>query len=189
MPPWRPRGPHHHHHHHGPPCAPPRRGTGVGWYLRARMRRRLFVAFAGAILLTGVVVTALFTALNDAPTWREEQARLSAFAGGRFAAVWDDPPRRDELAHAVARDLDVDLTLRDARGADLASFAPAGQTAAPACARPSLSFPVGARGSVRVCTARHRSPRGGRNSLLGLGAAVLVLWTVAGLVARRLTRP
>ena len=40
------------------------------------------------------------------------------FASGRFESVWDDRPRRDELSHAVARDLDVDLTLRDARGAE-----------------------------------------------------------------------
>ncbi len=188
MPPWRPHH-RHPHHHHGPPCAPPRRGTGVGWYLRARMRRRLFLAFAGAILTTGVVVTAVLSALSGAPTWRQEQTRALTFASGRFEAVWGDVPRRDELSRAVARDLDVDLTLSDPRGATLASFTPAGPTNVPACERPALSFDVAARGRVRVCTERHRSPRGARNSLIGLGAAVLVLWTVAGLVARRLTRP
>ncbi len=189
MPPWRPHHHHPHHHPHGPPCAPPRRGTVVGWYLRARMRRRLFLAFAGAILMTGVVVTGVLTALSGAPTWRQEQGRALTFASGRFEAVWDDVPRRDELSRAVARDLDVDLTLRDPRGADLASFTPAGPTDVPACKRPALSFDVPARGRVRVCTARHGSPRGGRNSLIGLGAALLVLWTMAGLFARRLTRP
>ncbi|MFO0603765.1 MAG: HAMP domain-containing sensor histidine kinase [Polyangiales bacterium] len=198
MPPWRPRGPHgphplhphdHPFHGHGPHCAPPRRGSVLGWYLRAAMRRRLFVAFAGAIVVTGLVVTGLLTALSDAPTWREEQVRLATFAGGRFAAVWDDAPRRDELSLALARDLDVDLTLTDARGVDLASFSPAGRSNTPACLRPALTFEAGVRGDVRVCTERHRSPRGGRNTLVGLGVAVAVLWTMAGLVARRLTRP
>ncbi len=188
MPPWRPHH-HHHHHPHGPPCEPPRRGNLVGWYLRARMRRRLFLAFAGAILMTGVVVTVVLSALSDAPSWRQEQKRALTFASGRFEAVWDDRPRRDELSHAVARDLDVDLTLRDARGAELASFTPAGPTSTIACERPAFTFDVGARGSVRVCTDRHRSPRGGRNSLIGLGVALVVLWTMAGLFARRLTRP
>lgn len=188
MPPWRPRAPHH-ALHDGPPCAPPRRGNLLAWYLRARMRRRLFAAFAASIVVTGVVVTALLTALRDAPTWREEQARLTTFAGGRFAAVWDDPPRRDELARATARDLDVDLTLLDLSGRDLASYGPAGRVASPACRRPALTFDAPGRGRVRACTARHQSPRGGRNSLLGLGAAAVVLWTMASLVARRLTRP
>lgn len=170
------------------PCAPRRRGNVVGWYLRAAMRRRLFVAFAGAIVVTGLVVGGLLSALQRAPTWREERARLAAFAGGRFAAVWDDVPRRDELAAALARDLDVDLSLTDRRGNELAHFAADGRRDRPACARPAVVLEAGAVGRVRVCTARHREP-GGRNTLVALGAAVVILWAMAGLLARRLTRP
>jgi signal transduction histidine kinase len=153
------------------------------------MRRRLFVAFAGAIVVTGLVVTVLFTVFRRSPTWREEQARLTAFAGGRFAAVWDDLPRRDELARAMAHDLDVDVSLTDTTGRDLAHFTPAGRVGVSTCHRPSMVLPAGIHGHVRVCTDRHRNPRGGRNVLAGIGVAAVVLWAMAGWMARRLTRP
>lgn len=63
--------------------------------------------------------------------------RVEAFAAGRFAAVWRFPAQRDALARAMARDLDVDVTLLDTSHLAVDTFTPAGARAEPACARPA----------------------------------------------------
>ncbi len=190
-PPWH-RHPLH-HHDHAPHCGPPQRGGGLRWYLKARLHRRLFVGYALSILLTVFVVATVSSALRRGPTWREEVKRVEAFAAGRFEAVWRFPAQRDALARAMARDLDVDVTLLDGSRVALDTFTPAGERAEPACARPAVTLDVregDARvGAVRVCTERHNDARGGRQSVAVLGAVVLVLWGLAGFMARRLTRP
>jgi signal transduction histidine kinase len=162
-------------------------------YVRAHLRRRLFVAFAGAILLSGLASGAVIAALHQKPSWRVQLDRVERFAAGRFADTWSDPARRDALARTLARDLDADVTVFDEHGRALATETPSGPRATPACERPAVTLDVrGERatvlGAVRVCTLRMHVG-GGWRPLVGLGAAVLVLWALAGVVSRRLTRP
>lgn len=187
-PPWR-----HRHREHAPHCGPPQRGSGLRWYIKARLHRRLFIGYALSILMTVLVVGSITSALHRGPSWRDEVERVEAFAAGRFGAVWRFPAQRDELARALARDLDVDVSLLDASRVVVTTFDPAGARAEPACSRPAVTLDVreGADriGSVRVCTARHGDVRGGRHTATVLGAVVLLLWLLAGFMARRLTRP
>ncbi len=189
MPPWR----HRRHSFEGPPCAPPRRGGRLWWYIRARLHRRLFLSYALSILVTVVVVGAVTSALRTGPTWRQEVARVQTFAAGRFESVWRIPAQRDELARSMARDLDVDVTLFDASHEAIATFTPGGPSGATACERPSFDLALRDRsesiGSVRVCTARHSDARGARQTFAALAAVVVVLWGLAGMASRRLTRP
>ena len=79
----------------------------LGCYLRATLRRRLFVWFGVSILLTSLVVgtvMSLMGGLMGSPNWREETERLRTFVGNRFAEVWDEPARRVPALPFLRRD-------------------------------------------------------------------------------------
>ncbi len=158
---------------------------------RPRLHRRLFAAFGAAITVTAVSVGGVFGLVGvHGPSWRTELGRVRTLTAQSFARVWDDPAARSELAATVARDLDVDLTLSDARGQMLGRW---GQDTRSACRRTPLravvvrdGMPVG---GVTVCADRHQ-PRGGPGRMaLALFVAWAVLWGIAGKVARRLSQP
>lgn len=44
-------------------------------------------------------------------------------------------------------------------------------------------------GIVRVCTVRHSDAQGARQTFGALAAVVVVLWGLAGMASRRITRP
>ena len=161
----------------------------LGCYLRASLRRRLFVWFGVSILLTSLVVgtvTSLMGGLMGGPSWREEAERLRTFVGNRFAEVWDEPARRDALARSIAEELRLEVELRDASGAVLVS------TGGPCPSRLELSAPVEREskrlGTAQACYGRHR-PRQPWRGPLTLGLAGATLWLASGWVARRLSRP
>jgi two-component system, OmpR family, sensor kinase len=161
----------------------------LGCYLRASLRRRLFVWFGISILLTGLVVgtvTSLMGGLLGSPSWREETERLRTFFGNRFAEVWDEPARRDALARSVAEELRFDVELRDASDAVLL------RTGAPCPSSLEFSAPVereGRRlGTARACHWRGRAHQPWRAPLM-LGLAGATLWLASGWVARRVSRP
>lgn len=160
---------------------------GLRRYVRSRLHRRLFAWFGLAIFATVAAAGFIAHLVGRGPGafWREDMERARAFAGGRFARVWDAPVERAELAEAAARELGMGVTLVDAAGGLLGSFGPA-------CGRRVFELPVerqgSALGTVRVCW----GPRGRFNPLrmlLPLAVAGAVLWAFAGSVARRLARP
>lgn len=180
MPPWRHRHP---HRHHPPHCRPE---NPVTRYMKAHLHRRLFMAFAGAIALSMTVAGTVVGVMHRGDlSWRDSSARVGAFTARRFAEVWGDPPRRHHLAREVARDLNVHVTLLGT-GAD-ATYTPGGEGPVDLCRRPVFRATVRDGGEVAVCTAPPR--QGARGFLIPLGAAALVLWLIAGKVARRMTRP
>ncbi|MBL8603417.1 MAG: HAMP domain-containing histidine kinase [Myxococcales bacterium] len=165
--------------------------------MRAKLHRRLFVAFASAILVTGLV-TGLTSAMlsSRGPAWATERQRMVSFAGESFAAVWRDPAGLEALAQRTARTLDVDVVVRDKLSPWPRAWGPRGPIEAPVCAAgASLRAPVrleahqGAVGSVELCLSRHGRPLSGSRFLTVLGLALVVLWTMAGRVSRRLARP
>jgi signal transduction histidine kinase len=161
----------------------------LGCYVRARLRRRLFVWFGVSILLTGLVVgtvMSLMGGLMGRPSWHQETERLRTFVGNRFAEVWDEPARRDALARSTAKELRFDVELRDASGALLL------RTGAPCPSHSELSAPVerdGVRlGTALACHGRGRPHQPWRGPLM-LGLAGATLWLASGWLARRLARP
>ncbi|QRK14195.1 HAMP domain-containing protein [Archangium violaceum] len=157
----------------------------LGWFIRARLHRRLFLWFGVSIFITGLVVGTVMS-LVGGPGWRQEVERVRTFVGNRLAEAWDDPARRDAIVHSVARDLDVDVELRDASGALLVRTGP------PCHAHAAFSAQVereGVRlGTVRACHGhtRARQPWRGPMVLVLAGAS---LWMASGWLARRLSRP
>jgi two-component system, OmpR family, sensor kinase len=181
---------HHHHHHHPPGWAQHRRGPlgPLAYYVRSRLRRRIFWWFGVTILLSGLVGGAMVGLMSgNRGAWRDAVDRATGFVGHRFAEVWDDPAAREHLARAAAQELRLEIVLRDADGTTLARFGDA-------CALGHGEFraPVerdGQRlGELTACLTQ--SPHGGGAPLvLGLLAALLVLWAGSGAIAWRLTRP
>ncbi len=149
--------------------------------------RRVLVAWFGATIIAGGITVALVSwALAPEPrAWRHTFENLERFVGHEFARQWDDPAERSALARRAADDLELDFELRDADGALLERFGDA-------CDRRQMFDAPVVRdgrtlGSVRACWPRASHPHW--PMLFALLAAGAVLWTAAGLLARRLTRP
>lgn len=152
------------------------------------LRRRMFLWFGLSILLTGLVVGAVSMILfsrQDTFWSRGGVERLRRFASGRFAAVWDRPRELGELAQSASQELGLDLEVRGADGALLASYGGS-------CERPQ-KLPVQrdgrALGAVWVCGLERQFKGPGFRHFASLAAAVMVLWAASGRIARRLARP
>lgn len=149
------------------------------------------MAFGAVILVTGLVASLVTGALGSLGGWKSQRRRMEHFAGARFGEVWSEPARRDRLASTVAEELELRVELRDRGGALLAARAPEGG-APKACRHMVLRSRVtdasgAVVGDLRFCAAEH--PWGpGRTALL-IGAVLLVIWKMAGGIARRFARP
>ncbi|KFE72385.1 sensor histidine kinase [Hyalangium minutum] len=185
--PWGPwphgRGPHARWHRGHRPHGPWYR-TRLGRYLHARLHRRIFVWFGLSIFITGVAVATVINLVGGS-SWRQNVDQVRTFTSNRFAEVWDDPQQRDALVQGIARDLSVDLELHDATGALI-------RRAGAACDTPDYSIPVVRSGvllgTVEACYFRNR-PRRAWNFIAPLLLMGVMLWTLSGTIARRLTRP
>ncbi len=165
-----------------------RRGRGtrfdLGYYVRAHLRRRLFVWFGASIVLTALSVGAVMVAMGaSGPSSSVE--RMHNFIGGRFALLWNDPVQRDELARAMARDLEIGVVLVDDKNKVLIALGDE-------CDRGRMDVPI-LRDGKPLGVAEVCAPRKHRNFalrlLIGLLTACAVIWAVAGKVATRLSRP
>ena len=139
--------------------------------------------FGVSILLSFVLAVGLLWALSPTSQWRRHVQDVRTFVSGRFALVWDEPAARDELAKAVADDLELGVRLVDADGRELARFGPD--------CEPGYVVPI-ERDDARLGEASFCLPSeasGPAPMWLALFAGVIVLWGVSGVVAHRLTRP
>ena len=158
----------------------------LGSFVRGRLQRRMFFWFGFAIVATIATTFAVNQLLGGGfgATWHREVVRVRSLVADRFARTWDDPPARDELARAMARELEVDVTLLDVRGAVLTQIGPRCRHAVFADVRREGVVV----GRVEACAERTRSGALWRNGL-ALAAACGVLWLASGAIAHRLSRP
>jgi two-component system, OmpR family, sensor kinase len=174
-------GHHHHRRMHGRPLGP------IGGFVRAKLRRRIFVWFLGGIVTTGVVVMLVMSlvARVQEPEWARTWERSREWIGKQFARQWDDPSARERFAQETAADLEANVDLYDAAGLPLLS------TGKAACEHAVIEAPVRREGvllgTVRLCMARPHSPPWRTLLLLVLGLGAV--WKISGRVARRLARP
>ncbi len=152
---------------------------------RGHLQRHVFFFFALAIIVSAAlaaVVVAAFSPGRDA--FRDQLVGAQRFAAERFGEVWSDPAELRALGRAVQRDLRVNLVFYELDGRVVERFG--------VCTDPDFSFFAledGRRvGKVEACDEFHSRGRG-HAFIVGLLAVVLVMWTAAGLIARRLTRP
>lgn len=151
-----------------------------------RLQRALFWWFGITILITSAVSFCVMRAASpELHDWRKEADRLHGFAAGRFAKVWDDPPARRELVHAVAQAFDAAVLVKDTQGRVLESEG--GE-----CRSGVISVAVErdgrALGSVEGCLRHYRGFRW-TAVLATLFAAFLCIWAATAKLSRRLTRP
>jgi two-component system OmpR family sensor kinase len=143
----------------------------------------LFFWFGISILLMGAVAGTVVTHFGMRQG-ADEMSRGMAFAGGRFARVWNDPPARKELVDAIGRDLQVRVELVDTAGHRL-------ETAGPACSTRTFTMAVDGPGGNRLGQARLCIPYRPHppTFLFALAAAGAILWIASFAIARRIGRP
>jgi len=151
------------------------------FYFRGRLRRRIFFWFGISIAITALVVFIVATRAGSSG-WSSGFERARTFVAGQFAVAWDEPARRDGLAEALARDLEIAVSLTDASGAPLRSF---GGT----CDDRSLTTRIERSGQVlghlHICEQHRHGPR----FLVPMLVAIVMLWAASGAIAHRLVRP
>ncbi|HEX3772862.1 MAG TPA: HAMP domain-containing sensor histidine kinase [Polyangiaceae bacterium] len=155
-------------------------------FVSARLHRQLFMWLGITILFTGMVVSAVVSALRpDSSSMESDVIRIQHFIGQRFQRVWDQPAERHELTEDIARTFEVDLTLFDAQKQIV-------DQVGARCDIPQFSVIIprgGAQlGTLAVCIdKRRRVP--GFTFVLAIAAACLTLWGASGALARKLVRP
>lgn len=155
-------------------------------FVRARLHRQLFMWLGITILFTGMVVSAVVSALRpDASSMESDVLRIQRFIGERFQRVWEQPVERHTLARDIARAFEVDLTLRDDSRKVI-------DEVGLGCEKPQFTVPIPRGphrlGTLEVCIdKRRRVP--GLTFVLAIAAACLTLWGASGALARKLVRP
>ncbi|HEY3664843.1 MAG TPA: HAMP domain-containing sensor histidine kinase [Polyangiaceae bacterium] len=155
-------------------------------FVRARLHRQLFMWLGITILFTGMVVSAVVSALRpDASSMQSDVMRIQRFVGERFERVWENPSERHTLTQDIAKAFEVDLTLRDNAHTVL-------EQVGARCEKPQFSVAVprgpSTLGVLQVCIdQRRRVP--GLTFVLAIAAACLTLWGASGALARKLVRP
>lgn len=155
-------------------------------FVSARLHRQLFMWLGITILFTGMVVSAVVSALRpDASSMESDVVRIQRFIGERFQRVWDQPGERRALAQDIAKTFEVDLTLRDS------TKKPIDQSGS-GCDKPQFSVPItrgpDSLGTLEVCIDKSRRVPG-LTFVLAIAAACLTLWGASGALARKLVRP
>lgn len=160
----------------------------LGWHLRARLRRRLFVWFGVSIVATAALASALMWLMapgGGGTGWERDLDHLRTFASHRYAEVWDDPAARERLTRDLGQDLELHVTLVNHDG-DVISRQ--GEGCEDGFVAPVTSADGRPLGELRVCLGPGAAS--GRGSfLLWLFIGGGVLWGASGWIARRLTRP
>lgn len=156
------------------------------YVLTWRLHRRIFLWIAGSMLLTAVVVGGTYHLTNRAigsSGWQRQSAGAQRFLAARFAESWDDPARRAGLLRELAGGMNLRVELRDASGATLDRV---GEPCSHAMIDVAVTRGTERLGTVRACDADTGPPWRG---FLPLALAVIVLWAIAGRIARRMVRP
>jgi two-component system OmpR family sensor kinase len=154
-------------------------------FVRARLRRRLFVWFAMTIVMTAIMASAVMVTIGGGTaSWTKEMDRTRTFISDAFAHAWSDPVARAELAVTIQKDFDVSVRLRDEHGTELVAVGPA-------CSGSGHDAPVvrdGHRvGTVSICSDRFRTAPW--KAALIIFVVGCCFWAAAGKVARRLSHP
>lgn len=180
---------HQHHHAHLRHLRRRRRLGPLGRFVRARLRRRLFMWMGGTVLFSTLVAglsMAVLTRFDDSG-WRRDYESARLWVGVQFADRWNDPVARSAYAHEASEALGVSLELLGPDGRSL-------ELIGPRCHRGAVDAPVLAKpggqmlGTVRACwMPRHTTAPW--KPLTALLAMVAVFWAATGLIARRIARP
>ncbi|HVJ15292.1 MAG TPA: HAMP domain-containing sensor histidine kinase, partial [Polyangiaceae bacterium] len=141
--------------------------------------------FGMTIVVTGFVIGGVVALLGPGgDRWRANVRGAEELVSDEFAAVWQAPAQRDELARRLARAFDVDITLEDPNGALLTRVG--GE-----CRRSYYAVDVRRDGQLlgRARACGSHPPHTPGTFLAVLLATGFTLWLASAWIARRLTRP
>ena len=168
-------------------CQPWTRRERMQHYLRARLRRRLFLWLALAIVTTLIAVVLVLRATGSHSDWRNHQQGAARMVCRLLVPVWDNPPARLQVLHSLLHDLGIEARVVLPSGELLDGHNFPGR----------CRFPFGvplvrdgqSLGRAELCFESSWGRAPWRRTLLALLAAVGVLWGLAGFVAHRLGQP
>ncbi len=151
---------------------------------RIPLRRRIFLWFGVAIVVAGSASWGVAFVVSGGPTWKRDFDGIRRFGSNRFAEIWDQPEKRHEMAQDVAVQWRAEVTVRDQNGSVIDKIGDE-------CERGSIRLEPERQGAklgfVDVC--RAGTGRSHISGILGLLAALGVLWAVSSKIAKRLGRP
>jgi signal transduction histidine kinase len=146
-----------------------------------RLRRKIFVWFGISIAVTAAVMGILANRAGGFGS-AASMARARTFVSGQFATVWTEPERRDALAAALARDLEVNVRLTDENGTAIGSF---GETCKGSLVSTAVLRDARLVGHVDLCDLHHRH----LSFFIPFAVVIGMLWAASGAIAHRLVRP
>lgn len=170
------------------------------WGRSRPLRRRLFVWFAVAILMSAVAgagVASLFWFLNHHD---HRPHPIELFAAARVAEQWQNPSARTAILKDIGENLSIGAELRDSSGKVLEAH---GHDCGPRMETVPVRDVHGAElGELAMCPPRGPPGTGGPGTsegrgptwplarfAIGLTIALLAMWAASGRVARLLAKP
>jgi signal transduction histidine kinase len=140
--------------------------------------------FGLAILLAGGASWIVAFAFGGGSHWRTMYEGVCRFGAKRFADVWEDPSARQRLMEDLEKDLNLQVTLRDRDGNVI-------DTGGRGCDDPDVKLTPEREGVVlgRIDLCLHRRGPKPVPAILGLIAALSVLWIVSHKIAKKMGSP
>jgi len=170
---------HDRHHQHDERCAPPfpsRR--------RSRLRRQLFTWLVLTIFTTAAAVAGVMHLVRPREQSTVSFEQIQRFVGERFGERWEDDARRSALARELSEAFGVSLRVSDAQTG-------ATQIYGAGCSSWDKGLTIRRNervlGQVDACF--HPPFRGRVAALLAIVTAAVVFWSMASLLAFKLTYP
>ncbi len=156
-------------------------------YVGARLHRQLFAAFALAIVFSGATVGLVFHLFSDdEPRWHQEHERIRKLTSTLYADIWNSAQKRTELSTNIAKQLRAGVRVINNRGATLEHI-----RVSKRC-RWVEHIDVTDRnekvGRVDICFPPRKHARPWIR-FVAFGSALVVLWLLAGMAARRIAWP
>jgi len=152
---------------------------------RGLLHTRIFIWFGVSILLT-LLVTFVTMGLfaHRSESWDQAPQHVQRFLGERFARVWDDPGERTELARSLYEEFELSVELQGPDGEVI-------ETHGPPCLRLHLVSDVVRNGDVlgRVGVCFPHKSHSPWIVGIALFVAILTLWLLTGMFARRIAQP
>jgi two-component system OmpR family sensor kinase len=160
----------------------------LGWYARFALRRKLFASFVLAIVLTAATIGLAWFGIDrfgGGFSWRQQRDGAAQLLARHLAETWDVTASRDALAREVSESVGFAVRLEAPSGQVLETF---GTPLGSAFVRAPVRRGEAVLGYVSVGPDA-RGHHGPWVILLPVLIAGLLLWRVAGRIARRLARP
>ena len=156
-------------------------------YARFALHRKIFGGFVLSIVLTAATIAITWAVVDHfgGISWRQQRDGAAELLARHLAQTWDNPASRDALAREVSDAIGLAVRIENAQGGVVETF---GRPVGHALARAPIHRGEALLGYVAVGP-DERGHHGAWVVVIPVVLAALLLWRVAGHIARRLARP